>query len=128
MQDQDEYLSTENRKNLFRAKRIMGYNVVLPDDCTLQLDIDTEEDYETFKKILRMLNAKVEAKYTVVSDKPSKSGLPKRHITIKSTRTMSLWEKVALQASLGSDRKREALNAARVIAGVEDPIAFFEKA
>lgn len=122
-----EYATNENRGRLFEAVQRDGLFILLPDDYTLQLDIDNEEDYAVFRSQLSLLNIKFPMKGSVVKDTPSKGGLPKRHITVKFDRKLSLWQKIAFQACLGSDRKRELLNAARVEAEVEDPIAFFEK-
>jgi hypothetical protein len=40
---------------------------------------------------------------------PSRSGLPKRHITVTLVDPVSQIERLALQAMLGSDRVRELL-------------------
>ena len=99
--------------------------VVVAGDYTLQMDIDTEEDFKRWEEnspeILRRLKLKSSPKITV-----SKGGLPHRHITITLDEPMDIWARIALQVILGSDFKRELFNSFRVLDGIEYPVLFFE--
>jgi hypothetical protein len=100
--------------------------VVLPTEYQLQLDIDTDEQFTQFKKNLEKLGNDV-GYYTEKEEiHPSKSGLPKRHVTLTFPRKMDVWERITLQYYLQSDPIREGLNAMRVLLGDPYPIAFFE--
>lgn len=110
-----------------RIARESGLEVVFADDRTLQLDLDTKDAYYLFRNQQDILGEErlgTEGDFII---EPSKSGLPKRHVTIKLKEPADIWKRIALQCLLGSDLKREALNAARVLEGVPDPICFFEK-
>jgi hypothetical protein len=102
-----------------------GQRVVAADDYTLQIDIDSEEDAEKWKRgseiLLRAINGK---EVTIIE---SKSGFPHRHITIHLNKAMDVWERIALQLCLGSHVTRETLNSYRVLVGNECPIVFFEE-
>lgn len=104
-----------------------GLVVVLPKADKLFLDIDTEEAITTFTKQTGLV-----AKYLPVREictLPSKNGYPRRHITVRVGRDLTPLERIALQAILGSDLKRELLSWARLTAGNNpNPTLFFEKA
>lgn len=105
----------------------LGLEIKLPKDNELFIDIDSEEDYATFQKQLSLLVRQEPA--LIVSNRPSKSGLPKRHIVVALARpVIGELERILLQAALGSDRKRELLSWVRVKSGEsEHPTLFFEK-
>lgn len=105
----------------------LGLEIKLPKPNELFIDIDHEKDYEVFKTQLALLIR--QEPVTIVSNRPSKSGLPKRHIVIALFRPVeSELERLVLQAALGSDRKRELLSWVRVKSGEsEHPTLFFEK-
>lgn len=97
-------------------------DVVYPEDNQLQLDIDTEEQYQEFLRRTAFFEFACE-----VSEKPSASGYPNRHITMTfPNHTFSTWERIALQAALGSDPIREFLSARRYWQGIERPSCLFE--
>jgi hypothetical protein len=103
-----------------------GCNVVLPRPNQLFIDIDTHEDFLTFFEHRAMLDSIGEGG-KVISDTPSKSGLPRRHIVLEFDRDLDNMERVLLQAVLGSDRKRELLSWIRIRSGAsEHPTLFFE--
>ena len=125
IKDWDSIEVEEDRIALIQKIEGEGKRVVVPDDYTLQLDIDTEEEWERFKensllffRILPIENTKIEFSF---------SGLPHRHITIRCKEPMTIWQRVALQMALGSHLSREVLNAYRVLVKVDWPILFFEK-
>jgi hypothetical protein len=104
-----------------------GLEVVLPDEYTLQLDIDTEAAYTTFIMNLRRMEKDTDFYFKPFEMHWSKSGRPKCHVTLKSRTPMTIWQRIALQMVFGSDMERERLNIERVLLNDPYPIAFFEK-
>lgn len=115
------------------AARCHNLRVVVPMDNELQIDLDTEEAYLNHRSMMEVLDGRgVIYEY---NEAPSKSGLPNRHITIKllsgpGGRDIQLplepYQRIALQAALGSDPVRELLSCMRVFRGVTPPTAFLE--
>lgn len=101
-----------------------GERVVLPEPREVLLDLDTEEDWEQMNK-MRGILAGLGLYLQVVDTHPSKSGLPHRHVTLAAPRALTPIERVALQACLGSDRKRETLSLARIFLGDPAPATVF---
>jgi hypothetical protein len=120
----DGYLE-ESRADGIAKAIASGKDVVEADAFTLQIDIDSDEDFERWKKggevLLNALN------YRDIHILPSSSGLPHRHITISLYESADIWKRIALQMCLGSHITREALNSYRVLLHSECPIVFFEK-
>lgn len=83
-------------------------DVVFPKDNELQIDIDNEHAFVIFEKMVEILDRH----YGVyrIQTKPSRSGLPKRHVTVTLRDKISNMERIALQACVGSDRVREILS------------------
>lgn len=108
--------------SLKRAKEL-GLEIVLSAPDELLIDIDNESDYVVFVE-----NSTILKKYIDVwHSKPSKSGLPKRHIHVRLTHTIDAQERIMLQAILGSDRKHEAYSFLALCEGHTNPTMFFEK-
>jgi hypothetical protein len=114
-------------RNPYMVAEELNMDVVLPTEYQLQLDIDTEEQFEKFNKNLEHLGNDTQIYPEDVKINPSKSGLPKRHVTLTFQFEMGVWQRIALQYYLQSDPVREGLNAMRVLLGDPYPIAFFEK-
>ncbi len=103
------------------------------ENCTLRvasedelfIDIDTEEQYSIFCKMAGWYDSQhiIFYKWKVT---PSKGGLPHRHIVVKLRQPASLLERVAMQATLGSDPMREAISIKRAKDGEENVVIFFE--
>ena len=105
----------------------LGLDIVLPYPNQLQLDIDSEADYETFTKNLAKFRLHV-GSVTIYEDLPSKSGEPgKRHITLRFERDLNPLDRILYQLFLGSDRTRELLSYIRYINNDPNPTLFFEK-
>lgn len=103
----------------------LGERVVEANETTLQIDIDSEEDFKRWQDGSEiLLNA---IGYHRVDMHPSKSGLPHRHITVILDKPADIWKRIALQICLGSHLTRETLNSYRVLVESECPIVFFEK-
>lgn len=102
-----------------------GLEIVLPANNELFIDIDSDADFRVFneqKKVLAQTETilREEVRY-------SASGPPHRHIVLVLKRELSPMMRIALQASLGSDRKRELLSMQRACAGNPHPTLFFER-
>lgn len=104
-----------------------GFQVVFPQPNELQIDIDSEEQREKFLRLFEALNRNSGGlQFTVTKDTPSRSGLPKRHLTLSCSRDMDAVMRIALQASLGSDPMRELLSFCRHLQGDPNPSIFVE--
>jgi hypothetical protein len=119
-------------RDAHRAAEKIGCDCVSPNESQLQLDLDNDQQYKLFQKRYReyKIIAQHLANYTVTGYKikPSKSGLPHRHITITVVgHEFDRWERVCLQFMLGSDFVRESLNTLRLISGHPNPSVLFEK-
>lgn len=99
--------------------------IVLPKPNELFVDIDSEEAMQLFQRNVKRLADFIDLGYEV---KPSKSGGECRHITVTLARHVhSEYERIAMQAFLGSDPRRELLSWARVETKQKNPTKFFEK-
>jgi hypothetical protein len=108
-----------------QAAKEKGQVVVLPNDNELFLDIDDAESMAMFESCSQMMSVKVHLEWSV---KPSPSGRPGRfHVTVKMPRPVTPLERIAIQAFMGSDRKRECLSWCRLQDGEETVTRLFEK-
>ena len=101
-----------------------GLKTVFPKANELFIDIDDDDAYNRFNEVVQILT-----RYTYVHDintTPSKSGLPRRHVVVTLNGDVSDLERIALQAALGSDGKREMLSYMRLKGGDPHPTLFFE--
>ena len=101
-------------------------DVVFPQADELFLDIDNVASglvYEENKDIVDQSHGILGV---IVSD--SRSGQGKKHYVVKLKRPVTTIERIALQAILGSDRRREANSLRRhILDGELTPTLFFEK-
>ena len=106
-----------------------GLVAVLPNENELFLDIDTDEDYKIFLFHRTLLGERFFA-YPEYECIPSSSGLPHRHIIVTLPFKVTQDQRIALQAALGSDRKRELLSICESIDAEcenhETPVTLFE--
>jgi hypothetical protein len=105
-----------------------GLVLVVPEDNEIQIDLDSEEEWEEFQKRFEVFKRHFGLFIEGVKTIPSKSGLPHRHIYIEMGTKYSVMERIAFQACLGSDPTREINNMRRVFNDDIYPIALFEKA
>jgi len=114
-----------------RAAKEIGCVVVRPEPNQLQLDIDNEKAYEVFLKRIEEYGRHSQLSLDVEQHE-SKGGYPHLHITITVTdldgnpHVFDEWERLALQAALGSDIIRETLNMWRLLTGNDNPSRLFE--
>lgn len=99
-----------------------GYTIVSGNERTILLDIDRPEDEADFEAMLPImqqnLGIRVEQRWV------SKSG--NLHVQLSVDRDLSVIERVAIQACLGSDRKHEFLCLVNAWHGIEEPIKLFK--
>ena len=108
-----------------RAKK-EGWTVVLPQPNELFVDIDDEAGFERFMEFQEILGQNWGV--VGVRDTQSKSGNPNRkHIVVTLGCDVDPITRIALQACLGSDRKREILSLVNIKSGDTNPTLFFEK-
>lgn len=124
----EDYDLNEAREIFIARVESEGFRVVLPADNELQIDIDNGLHYATFLRNLESLARNMEdADEWLIEMHPSKSGPPRRHITIQLPGTVTPWQRIALQAALGSDPMRELLSSIRLMRGDVHPTLFVEK-
>jgi hypothetical protein len=101
-----------------------GLLIVEADDYTLQLDFDSEEQWDAFInfRLGHLLTFKVVARVWWTA---SKSG--NKHVYVKLLTPLDVTERIALQAAMGSDPTREFLNLMRVHNDTDKPVLLFEK-
>lgn len=117
----------EKREDYIKRCLAEGLVVVFPAENELQVDIDNELHYAVFQRALVSLRRNSEVFGTWVFDeKPSRSGLPRRHITVTLPFPVSAWQRIAMQAALGSDPLRELLSVGRMLHGDPSPTVFTE--
>ena len=98
------------------------YEVVVADDLHLQIDCDDVDDVKFCLKQMKILAHAV----TIEGYKITKSKSGNRHVIIKLAKPYAQWERIAMQACLGSDRVREVLNLIACMMGHKDPILLIE--
>lgn len=109
-----------------------GLKVRVPEGNELLVDIDSDEAFESFQERYRLLSDLGIVNGFVKT--PSKSGDPGRyHIVVKvsvlgmaSGKWLTPVERIALQAIVGSDYKREANSFRRILDGDPIPTLFYE--
>jgi hypothetical protein len=120
----DGCLRTDLEMRELTAK--IGCDIVAATDSQLFVDIDTEDQFEMFKKQVQMFEKHFAMRGLEV--RPSKQGLPHRHVVVELAGPMPLVTRIALQACLGSDAARELISMKRALAGEkENVVVFFER-
>lgn len=102
-----------------------GFEIVWPRPGQVLLDLDDDESLIHYEKILPMARDIFGA---VERDRwPSKSGQA-WHVIVEVDHDLTAIERVALQAAMGSDRKRELMATARSMRGDEMVSVLFKPA
>lgn len=98
----------------------------MPHPRELFIDVDSDAEYEAFVGLLAIF--KEHERNVEHLSRPSRSGLPHRHIIVTLNRDVKdERERILLQATLGSDKRRELLSWAALEAGHNlTPTLFFE--
>lgn len=99
--------------------------IIEPDDNQLFIDIDNKDDLNLLYAMLDTLQLNGVAA-TVERVTPSRTE-GHYHAVVRLDRTIDSVTRVAFQACLGSDRKRELLSLLRIVLGLNrPPTVFFE--
>ena len=111
-------------KNAFEKMKTENLRMELPENNEIFIDIDTQEQYDLFQSLFNILVyhlrvSKIETE--------SKSGKPHYHIRIKFEFDLTIWQRMAFQAALGSDLKRELLGCLMVLNNDPYPTFLLEK-
>jgi hypothetical protein len=114
------------RTDVYAAAAERGQQVVLPKANELFIDIDNDDSYAWFTMACQILDEN-EIEYTVTQRPPSRSG--GEHIYVELTDwELTPLERIAFQAVMGSDRKRELLSLLRLFMAIpRPPTVFFEQ-
>jgi NDP-sugar pyrophosphorylase family protein len=123
----EKYL--ESRQQYMARMVKDGFDILVPDTHELFIDIDTEENYQRFLVGIARLQQEFDEPLGKVeyTEKPSKSGLPKRHVIVSLPFDVTPAERIAYQAVLGSDLVREVLSLFRLRWGDPVPTLLAEK-
>jgi len=101
--------------------------IVEPATDELFIDIDSEDDFELLDNRLQTLRLNGVGVDTIRTTPSRRSG--HYHVVLRLDRNIDPTMRVALQACLGSDRKREILSALRILFDMDrPPTVFFEEA
>jgi hypothetical protein len=102
-----------------------GFVVTIAAGSVLQVDIDSDADYMAFQSLWGMFADITGGQVKLIV--PSRSGLPKRHITITLPYEVDDITRLALQAILRSDPRRELFGYRRVRDGIAPVTVFIDK-
>ena len=114
-----------NSARAVREAKENGLVVVYPEDNQLQIDIDSDRAFGIFLEMKHLLE-----RYFVVTNVTvsySRSGHPKRHVTVTLAQPINDYQRIALQTLMGSDRVREFLSYIQLRQNDPHPILFIEK-
>lgn len=118
----DEYDRDEKASEQAAKK---GCRVVLPAPNELFVDIDDFASLAVFRKNVERLKEYMPCTW---EERESPSGLPDhRHMVVTLEEDVDPFERIALQALLGSDRTREMLSWQRLQRYEANPTLFFER-
>ena len=123
--DTSPYLQSIASSIAHKEAEEKGLRIVLPDEYTLQIDIDSDKAFSLFKPRMSFLEKWYDGvTFTTV---PSLSGLPNRHIYVTMPISITPLGRIFLQLFLGSDSTREFLSFQRIAINDPNPTLFFEK-
>lgn len=109
----------------FEKAKAKNLEVVYPGPRELQIDIDRPEDYAVWQAHREIFDQHFKILKVVETPSEEKGHL---HLTVTIGRCLNPFERIALQAVLGSDRKRELLGLVMYMIGREHkPTLFLEK-
>lgn len=100
-----------------------GLHVVYSNEYVLQLDIDTPEEAAQFRRMKPFIRNLFGIVSEIEVPSPSGKGT---HAYLKMDKSMTIPQRIAIQACLGSDPYREALSLEGFMAGKERPVLLFE--
>lgn len=102
----------ESREQYCSKKEKEGFAIYKPDINELCLDIDTEENYKLFNTRILKIEDELALKITWAEYQSTTPG--HRHIVVELPFEIDNYQRIALQAVLGSDLIRELLSIFRI--------------
>ena len=115
-----------NSQNAINKAKFENLEVKFPTTNELFIDVDNEHSFQMFIRLFQIFQKFVDKGASFV-EYPSKSGLPKRHVTVSLSRPVRNEEqRILFQALLGSDRVREILGYVQATNGDPHPTLFLE--
>jgi hypothetical protein len=121
-----EYDVNQTREDYIDSQIKKGMSIVYPAPNGLQIDIDSESHMAVFLRSMECFKRNWDGDIKFKT-KPSSSGLPRQHITVTLPFVVESWQRIALQAALGSDPLRELLSSIRMMRGDISPTLFVEQ-
>lgn len=115
----------ENIRRINKARK-RGLIIVEPKPNELQIDLDGARALHVYGRQFYLLKQQGITKGWKEKIAPSKGGGQRVHVTITTPKPIGKFLRVAFQAVLGSDIKRESFNLCRVLKRNKYPIVFFE--
>ncbi len=104
--------------------KAQGLEIVQPKPNELLLDLDSQQDGYVMDALLPILR---DYGFAVTISKVERSRHGNKHAYLVCPRDITELERIALQACLGSDRKRELLGLMRVFQGITPVSVLFRK-
>jgi DNA-binding Lrp family transcriptional regulator len=114
---------TLDNENFLKQIEARGeFEIVKSNDYLILLDLDSEEAYQRYKTMFKKLSEYFRLEENGVEEYFSVSGPPKRHVVIITEDRLTKYQRIALQAILGSDPMREFYSLMRVKESIQNPI------
>lgn len=110
-----------NSAKIVERAKVTGEIVIFPEPNQLLLDIDSDDDYQAYIRLSSILT-----EWCTITDEKIEASKTDghRHITLTLNQELDSMTRIALQACLASDRKRELLSLIRFKKGDERPTIF----
>jgi hypothetical protein len=114
-------ISAEERLNAIKYAERAGHTIIRSEPDLLLLDLDVP--YDDKKPVLDDEVEEILSRYAVLGGRARwKSRGGNTHMTIRLAKPLPALARIALQAALGSDPKKEAISVLRLLNGVEEPL------
>lgn len=122
-QSDDGKIRTDEQMKAWADANGCDYRVA--GESELFIDIDSDVDFARFQHVWPIFAEHFGDKSQPVIT-PSKSGGEKRHVVVGLKSPQPLLVRIALQAAMESDGRREAISVLRALAGEPNVVVFFE--
>ena len=116
----NNYFKPNTPDELAAAAALRGRSVIYPAPKQIFIDIDSEQDYQVYRKQLEILDSSDMSPVVIQETESATPG--HKHIILTFREDFTPAHRIALQAAMGSDRKRELL---AILKGF-GPVCFFE--
>lgn len=116
-----DYDLKKEKANITTAE-MNGFTIIRGNENTLLLDLDTPAGNVQYETMLQM----VDSKFGVLSIESWKSKSGHKHVKLLIRESLPAAQRIALQAVLGSDPKRETFGVYKLTKGVPEPSLLFK--